>query len=146
MLTDYSKLFTIYLPIYIVMYLLCKYCELSTKLVSLLIFFLLTLPVLIFFSTYIYYSIGNNRVLDKYNKKDDCEKANEKNFYSCNVWDSNDNKCYKGMVTEDKDKKIICDPELIKNVPSSVYVISLFIIFANLFFVFMKTDCKFVYF
>jgi hypothetical protein len=136
MLTDYKNIF-IFLPIFIAFYILVDNCRLNPKTVSLLIFVLLTLPVLIILGTIFYYHFKNKL---SYDTKDECMKYNYNQYGQglCNVWNEEDKKCYKGIYNNDTNK---CEQNLLKNIPLSVYIGSVFIILANLFFHNMKSKC-----
>jgi hypothetical protein len=130
MLTDYKNLLIYFLPIFIGLYLLVIRFNLNPKIASLLIFILMTLPCIIILGTILYYHFSN---IQPYDTKEDCKKYNYKQYGQglCNVWDNDDNKCYKGLYDNEKN---ICNKDLIKNIPISIYIGCLFIIFANIFF------------
>lgn len=134
MITDYRNIFKVFLPIYIVLFLLCWKCMLSTRLVSLLLFLLLTLPVLMLLAMILYYSVNN--VIDVKNKEE-CDSDVNKVKLLCNKWDIMENKCYKGL----SDSSGNCDTDIIKNIPKDLYVVSVFIIVANIFFATIKMNC-----
>lgn len=135
MLSDSSNIFKVFLPIYLVLFILCYKCMLSTRLVSILIFFLLTLPVLILLITILYYSINN--VNDNIKNSKDCESDKHKIDILCNKWEPLENKCYVGIKNKDG-----CNKDIIKNIPKDFYIVSIFIILANIFFASIKMNCS----
>jgi hypothetical protein len=108
---------------------------LSTKLVSLMLFLLLTLPVLLLLITILYYSINN--VVEDAKNKNECEKDADKAKILCNQWDIMENKCYKGLI----DSSNSCNRDILKNIPKDLYLVSAFIIFSNIFFAMIKINC-----
>lgn len=133
MLTDYTNIFKIFLPMYIFLFILCWKCMLSPRMVSILLFFLLTLPVLSLLFFILYQSINNT--VDDVNEKD-CKKDVKYNLF-CNSWDTMENKCYRGIYNNNK-----CNRDILKNIPKDLYYVSAIIIIANLFFAIVKIDCK----
>jgi len=134
MISDYRNILFIIIPIYIILYVLCSKCHLSTNFVSLMLFVLMTIPAIIILGVIVYYKFNN--VVDK-KKKDDCLNNNSDTLF-CNVWEEKENKCYRGIYNKDAGK---CDRDLLKIVPYSVYLGIALIIAANVFFYNMKTKC-----
>jgi hypothetical protein len=111
-------------------------CRLHPKLASSILFILFTLPCIFILGTILYYRFTSNQ---PYDTKEDCMKYDPKIYGIgvCNVWDENEQKCYKGLYNDSKE----CDKNMIKNIPISVYIGSVLIILANISFYFMKSKC-----
>lgn len=134
MLTDYKNIIFIILPIYIIFYMLVNRCNLHPRLASIMLFILFTLPCIIILGLIIYYHLYSEQ---PYDTEEDCLKYEYKNKVGlCNEWDDEEKKCYKGLYIDNK-----CDKNMIKNIPLSVYIGSIFIILSNIYFHKMKSKC-----
>jgi hypothetical protein len=108
---------------------------LSSKLVSILLFLLITLPILILILAIIYFSINN--VDESATNSRDCEKDEKKYVFLCNKWEVMENKCHRGIYNDGK-----CNKDIIDNIPKDFYYVSAFIILGNIFFSMLKINCN----
>ena len=126
MITDYKNIIFIIIPILLAFHFFVRSCELKPHLASLVIFVLLTLPCLLILGTILYYHFTKSQ---PYDNKDDCMKYN----YSkglCNVWDDEEKTCKKGLYDSTNN---VCNTDVIKNIPISVYFGCAIIIFGNIY-------------
>lgn len=137
MITDYKNIVLIIIPVLLGFHFFVRNCELKPHIASLIIFVLLTLPCLVILGTILYYHFSK---VQPYNNKDDCMKYNYEQYGQglCNVWNEDEKKCYKGLYD---DKNNVCNSDMIKNIPSSVYVGSAIIILANIFIHKYSSNC-----